>query len=127
MKSSEFCPKDYTIYRKDLLSSGRGVIIATKSTYKCDEVPEIDTNCELIWIKLQSPRNKTIYVGAYHRWHVSDESSIHEADASLAKLRGDTNSTTIIGGDMNFPGWDWKINRLIQEHHIQCFIKHSTT
>lgn len=73
---------------------------------------------------------------------MSDESSIHEVDASLAKLSGDTNSTTIIGGDMNFPDSDWKnkkikpgtpypvlhqtFNDIMDSHHLVQIIEENT-
>ena len=112
--------RDYTIYLEDRTTSGGGgVMIAVKSIYKCDHAPELDTNCELIWVKLQMPSKKNIHIGAYYRHHVSDESSVQEFDISLSRLAGSNDTTIIVGGDMNFPGWDWKSKQHSTQHYTE--------
>ena len=41
------------LYRKTLVtSSGGEVLIAVKNEYNNEDVPELDTNCEIVWAKL---------------------------------------------------------------------------
>ncbi|CAC5402327.1 unnamed protein product [Mytilus coruscus] len=51
IKDSQIFPSGYKIYRKDRQLSGGGVLIAIKDTRISSSVPELDTNCEIIWCK----------------------------------------------------------------------------
>jgi hypothetical protein len=43
---------------------------------------------------------------------VTDEESIMNFETSVTRASAINNATLIIGGDMNFPGWNWKENTL---------------
>jgi len=109
IKSSEIFPRGYKIIRKDRVGSGGGgVLIAVASELNCEEVPELDTNCEIIWVKLTLIGNGTVYVGSYYRRNVSDQDSLEQLDASLTRICSVKNANIVIGGDFNFPAWEWK-------------------
>ena len=43
---------------------------------------------------------------------MTDEESIMNFETSVTRASAINNATLIIGGDMNFPGWNWKENTL---------------
>ena len=106
----------YILHRKDRnskkLRTGGGVLIAIKKEYNSEYVPELDTNCELVWAKINLKGNGNIYICAYYRRNVTDEESLKQFETSVLRASAIDNATLIIGGDMNFPGWDWKENIL---------------
>ena len=49
MCTYEFFPKNYTIFRKDCNVNGGGVFVATYDRIISYEIPDLDTDCEIIW------------------------------------------------------------------------------
>jgi hypothetical protein len=77
--------------------------------YNSEYVPELDNDCELVWAaKMNLKGNGNIYICAYYRRNVTDEKSIRNFETSVTRASDMNNATIIIGGDMNFPGWNWK-------------------
>ena len=112
IKDSEIFPSGYKLHRKDSTTNGGGVLIAVKEEFNSEDVPELDTSCEIIWAWIKLIGNGNVYVCSYYRRDVSVEESIEELDKSLTRVSAIRNATTLIGGDFNFPGWDWKNKRL---------------
>jgi hypothetical protein len=114
IKDSEICPKGYILHRQDRNSknhrTGGGVLLAIKNEYNSEYVPELDTDCELVWAKMNLKGNGNIYICAYYRRNVTDEESIRNFETSVTRASAINNAILIIGGDMNFPGWNWKEN-----------------
>jgi hypothetical protein len=81
--------------------------------YNSEYVPELDNDCELVWAaKMNLKGNGNIYICAYYRRNVTDEESIRNFETSVTRASAINNAILIIGGDMNFPGWNWKENTL---------------
>ena len=112
IKDPEIFPSGYKLHRKDRTSNGGGVLIAVKEEYNSEEAPELDTKCEIVWAKLNLIGNGTVYICSYYRRLVSDEASIDEFETSLMRACAIRNATVVIGGDFNFPGFDWKTKSL---------------
>jgi hypothetical protein len=53
--NSQIFTPNYNIYRKDRkgTKTGGGVLIAINDKYLSSEIPELDTDCEIIWCKIQ--------------------------------------------------------------------------
>ena len=52
--NNQVFPPNYTVRRKDRENSkGGGVLIAVKNTYLSADVPEVQTDCEITWIKIK--------------------------------------------------------------------------
>ena len=49
MYSYEFFPMNHTVFRKDRNVNGGGVIVATSDRKISYEIPDLDTDCEMIW------------------------------------------------------------------------------
>ena len=53
IKNSEIFPESFDAVRKDRASDAHGgVFIAFKRDLLCTETPELDTNCEIVWCKM---------------------------------------------------------------------------
>ena len=109
IKSSEIFPSNMNIFRKDREGSkGGGVFIAVSDKYIVSHQPQLETECELLWIKLETTGNKSTYIGAFYRPHENDVNSLENLNSSLNRLKN-TNSNIYIAGDFNLPGIDWDL------------------
>ena len=66
----------------------------------------LETECELLWFNIHITGCKTVHIGAYYSPHIGDENSLQELDKSLSLIN--PAHDILLGGDFNFPGWDWK-------------------
>ena len=67
---------------------------------------KLNTNCEIIWIKLEIKGSKPFYISSYYKPNESDINSLLELEKSLdqaRKLKG----TKVILGDFNLPKLTW--------------------
>ena len=72
---------------------------------------DLETECEILWIKLNIASDKNLYIGAYHRPNATDEQSFNSLAQSLAKLPRDS-CHVWLAGDMNLPGLEWSSTQL---------------
>ena len=78
-------------------------MIAVSKCIPSIHLPNLDTSCEILWVKLCIAISKDIYVGAFYRPHVSDISSLEQLNISL-KLRNSTPTPQIwLSDDFNAP------------------------
>ena len=106
--SNECFPTEtYQVERRDRLNDPHGgVFIAAKRALVLVRESNLETECELLWCKIQITGCKILHIGAYYRPHVGDENSLQELEKSLSLLN--PAHDILLGGDFNFPGWDWK-------------------
>ena len=108
VKDNEVFPPGFNIYRKDRpLSTGGRVFLAVNSEFISSSVPELDSDCEIVWAKLEVSGQKATYLASYYRPPNNDINSLENLQSSLDKLGSRKNSNIIMAGDMNLPGWDW--------------------
>ena len=55
----------YTMNRQDRGSRGGGVFILVRDLYIAIRVNDLETNCEILWIKLQLAGSVPLYIAAY--------------------------------------------------------------
>lgn len=105
--------EEYDYERRDRKTTthGGGVFIGFKRDLIFERVSELETDCEVLWCKLNTKGSKTLQIGAYYRPHEDDEDSLNELETSLQRI-GSRNENVILGGDLNFPSWDWKNKRI---------------
>ena len=67
--NSEICPANFSASCKDRNSNkgGGGVFIALRNDLICTLQIEVNTDCEIICIKLQLANYKSILVGSFYR------------------------------------------------------------
>ena len=86
---------------------GGGVLIAINSDHLSTPVPELQTNCEIVWAKISLVGNKEMYLASYYNPKTSNEDSIEELGHSLERASATKNAFIVVGGDFNLPGWNW--------------------
>jgi hypothetical protein len=58
-----------SFHRKDRTNkTGGGVLLAIKNEYNSEHVPELDTDCEIVWAKMNLKGNGTIYTNSCVNW-----------------------------------------------------------
>ena len=62
----------YTIFRRDRGSRGGGVFILVKNLYIASRVQEWETDCEILWVKLQLAGSVPLHIAAYYKPNESD-------------------------------------------------------
>jgi hypothetical protein len=58
-------------------------------------VPELDTDCELVWAKMNLKGNGNIYICAYYRRNVTDEESIRNFETIVEVITDDAMPTNV--------------------------------
>lgn len=97
----------YQVERRDRPNDPHGgVFIAAKKDLVLVRESNLETECELLWCNIHITGCKTLHIGAYYRPHVGDENSLQELDKSLSLIT--PAHDILLGGNFNFPGWDWK-------------------
>lgn len=100
----------YSVFRQDRIGRDKrsgGVLIFMKNKIICSHQPNLTTNCEIIWIKLEIAGSEPLYIDAYYRPHESDLLSLEELGKSL-KLVSQNKGTIWLAGDFNFPTITWE-------------------
>ena len=104
---NQIFPPGYQLFRKDRNLHGGGVLVAVNSDYLCSPLTELQTDCEIVWCKLELAGQKAMYIASYYNPKTSNEQGYLELEKSLERASS-TNAVLIICGDFNLPGWDWK-------------------
>ena len=104
----------YNVYRKDRSNQAYGgVLLAISKKLNCCECPGLDTDCELLWVKIDMVGVKTIHFGAFYRPPNSDQLVLDHLSESLERLVDCTNGNIWLGGDFNAPHIDWPLLDLL--------------
>ena len=83
------------------------MFIGVKNNIINTQVPELTTDCESIWVRINIAGSKSLHVGAFYRPPGSDESNLEELNTALSRV--DTRKNMVIlGGDFNLPDIDWE-------------------
>jgi len=68
--NSDFFPADLgdTVFRRDRLKGkGGGIFILVKNNLLPTEQKNLNTDCEIIWIKIQVSGTKPLYIASYYK------------------------------------------------------------
>jgi hypothetical protein len=110
MCSSEFFPNEYAVHRKDRDMHGGGVCIAVSDRCVAHSCPDLNTDTESIWVKIQNGHRPT-YVCSFYRPPGSPASYVETFSESVNKIqsthRNKIQPHILVLGDFNFPGFNW--------------------
>ena len=96
------------MFKKDRAGNAGGVLIAVSDQLVRTEEPDLSReNCEIIWVRVKSKGRRSLLIGAYYRRYVGDEASLRALSQSAEKACKSRTAIVLLGGDFNFPGWDW--------------------
>ena len=100
-------PSGYSVYRKDRVTGkGGGVFIAVRDCIMSSQITDFDTDCEILWVKINIASCKSLYLASYYHPNANDYDSLTKLEGSIAKVPK-KNSHIWIAGDMNLPGIIW--------------------
>ena len=63
---------NYTIFQKDWIDGYGGAMIAVSERIQSVPLPDLQTSCKVLWVKLKCQKCRDLYLGAFYRPHVSD-------------------------------------------------------
>ena len=86
IKDSKIFTPGYNIYRNDLNLNGGGVLLAVRDNLISSPVPELQTDCEIIWCKLELVGHKAIYLTSYYNTKTSNKESYSQFEISMLYL-----------------------------------------
>ena len=66
-----------------------------------------ETECEIVWVKVEIASCKTLYIAAYYRPNATDGDSLDQSAKSLEKVPPAPNAHIWLAGDMNLSGIAW--------------------
>ena len=109
INNSEIFPESMEAIGKDRVGDAHGgVFAAFKGDLLCTETPELDTNCELIWCKLNIIGCRTLYFGSFYRPPDQIDTEYLEAfNSSLLRIMSNANAHILVGGDFNSGDIEW--------------------
>lgn len=108
IKTNELELDHYSVYRRDRKTGrGGGILIAVAEAAKSSAIAT-DTTSEILWVKVACKGQRDLLVGACYRPQVSDQGTIPELFSTIETLSQKRSCDIFLGGDFNFPGWDWK-------------------
>ena len=101
------CPLQVLRSDRNSKARGGGVFIAVKKHYDMTLLPDLQTNCEILWAKVQISASKSLTLGCFYRPPDSKISTSEELVKSLDLMQKKSYQTIVLGGDFNLPGIDW--------------------
>ena len=75
----------------------------------CTEQPQFQTNCEILWVKVEITGNRPLFIGAYYRRVEDDLESLREFQDSVSRVREHSDNVWVLG-DFNLPKLSWPEN-----------------
>ena len=93
-------------------TKGGGVFILVSQRLVVSEQPQLSTNCEIVWAKVQVVGAKPLLIAAYYRPLEHDQVSAEELKNSLTRVDPTKHHVWVLG-DFNYPKLDWEENQPI--------------
>ena len=110
--NNEIFDKDsYSIFRKDRKNrKGGGVFLAIKHYLNPVGQPELDSESEIIWAKIDLPGLKNVFICSFYKPKENDHESIDALRNSLSKIPKTSYIWAL--GDFNLPHIDWETEQI---------------
>lgn len=131
IRSSEVFPSDYVAYRKDRVTAttGGGVFLLVHKDIISTEEPTLDTDCEILWARIQLKGKKELLVGSFYMPHRKEE-DIHQLERSLQQTADRSRpKQVLLCGDFNCPDIEWDTGIIppgVPDRHVQQALIEST-
>ena len=88
---------------------GGGVFTCVNDEFSASEVPSLDTDAELVWVKITLAKDDPIFICSYYRSPNSMQHSLIQLQESLNKVINNSTHfpSIILAGDFNLQGIVW--------------------
>ena len=111
INNNEISVTGYKIYRKDRNNfkpgKGGGVVMYIREDIVSFDFCVLNSNkCESVWCKIKTNNKREIAIGTCYRSQLASETEIQELFKTISIA---ANTETLIMGDFNFPGINWKL------------------
>ena len=81
-----------------------GFMIAVLKRIQSVPLPDLQTLCKVLWVKLKFQKCRDLYLKAFYSLHVSNQFSLEKLNNLLSKLTSYTNNPIIwLSGNFNSP------------------------
>ncbi|KAL3867447.1 hypothetical protein ACJMK2_044649, partial [Sinanodonta woodiana] len=101
------------VVRKDNKQGAGGVLIAVRNTLIASPVNDINTNCEIAWIRVEVKGRKPLYIASFYISPSNDDpeviNKLHESVAKLTCRNDNALENIIINGYFNTPDIIWDV------------------
>ena len=87
---------------------GGGVFIAVSEDLNSLEMPELTTDCEILWVKVKLQGRRTLLVCCFYHPHTEASYSMKAFAESAHRVSNINNAKIVAGGYFNLPGWHWQ-------------------
>ena len=94
------------------------VLNAINSNIPSTSIPELQTNCEMVWAEVTISNARKLLVCSYYRPHPDDVISLPLLNESLNRINPNSKSIVVVRGDFNLGHMDSDIPTLSQESQI---------
>ena len=103
---------NYNIHRKDRHDGYGGSIILIKDNIQHERI-DIDTPCDIVFVKIECANKESLVVGSVYRPTNNIESYAHDLFDAISKVSKKFRKSAIwITGDFNLPDIDWLSNTI---------------
>ena len=103
----------YSAYREDRTSrTGGGVLV--KNRIIAFEQKQFNTNCEIVWVKIEMAGTRPLYNAAYYRPGENDDISAVEFKKSLDIVSQEKGNIWVLG-DINYPTLTWDADDVLYQ------------
>lgn len=99
-----------TVHRRDRggKTPGGGVVVAVNSDFLSMREETLENEMsEIVWVKVTMKGCKNLYIAGCYRAKSDDSAFLDALSTSLYRITSNSNNSVLLGGDFNFPGWDW--------------------
>ena len=93
-----------SIETTDLKKRGQshgGVLIAINSNIPSTSLPELQTNCEMVWAEVTISNSRKLLVCSNYRPHQDNDTSLPLLNEPLNLIKPNSKSIIVVGGDFN--------------------------
>ena len=99
-------------YRNDRKTGrGGGVFVLVRNDYICTEQSQFQTDCELIWVKLEVKGTHPLFIWTFYRPSENEFTSILELKRSLKNVQKHAKGNIWLLKGFNFPNLTWPDNQ----------------
>ena len=110
--TAEVFPSTFNVIRKERpVAGGGGVFIAVHSKYITSHESSFDSDCRILWVKLNIQGSKPLYIGCYYRPTDRNIDNVHKLGVSLERIQSRRSCllNILLTGDFNVPDIDWEL------------------
>ena len=109
IKDSEIFPQGYIPYRAERTTKttqSGSVFVLVVDTLICSEQPQLRSEWEITWVKLEVVCTQPLYLAAFYKPREDNQDSLDRLRNSLDGLTGKKGNIIVVG-DFNLPKFTW--------------------